>query len=444
VPSDLVAGRPDFFSVGPAAAPAAREVAPGVWMSPGLSNAWLVVTDEGRVVVNTGMGFEAVVHRRNFDAVDRGPVRYVLLTQGHVDHVGGVDRFREPGTIVVAQAANPQCQADDARIHAFRVRRSLPFFAAAIGLADDFIRSGGDVSGVPPQSQAVPDVLFDDTYEFRLGGRHFELLATPGGETVDSMVVWMPEQRVAIVGNLFSALFGHVPNLVTMRGDRYRFALPFVESLERVRALGAEVLCVGHHEPVRGTAVIDRELTRIRDAVLHLHDATVAAMNEGDDVWHAMASIRLPEDLALGEGYGTVAWSVRAIWEGYAGWFHHRSTRELYGAPPEHGDAELVALAGGPAPVLARARQALADGDPLLAIRLGEAARCATAAGAAPSGEPVDGARDADTLALLLEAHEALLERDGGENFWLTRWLEYQRRVLNLTAETARTAGGPQ
>ena len=45
------------------------------------------ITDAGRVVVNTGMGFEAPVHKRNYDAVSTAPIRYILLTQGHVDHV---------------------------------------------------------------------------------------------------------------------------------------------------------------------------------------------------------------------------------------------------------------------------------------------------------------------------------------------------------------------
>ena len=70
------------------------------------------------------MGFEAPVHKRYFDAVDRGPVRYIVLTQGHVDHVGGVDRFREPGTEIVAHANNPAQQAYDARLAPFRARRA--------------------------------------------------------------------------------------------------------------------------------------------------------------------------------------------------------------------------------------------------------------------------------------------------------------------------------
>ena len=51
---------------------------------------------EGRIVVNTGMGFEAPVHRANYDAVDLSPIRYVILTQGHYDHVGGTDVLSDP------------------------------------------------------------------------------------------------------------------------------------------------------------------------------------------------------------------------------------------------------------------------------------------------------------------------------------------------------------
>src|SRR6185437_10452653 len=96
--------RPGADALSPASADAAEQIAPGLWCSPGLSNAYLLTTDEGRVIVNTGMGFEGPVHRANFDAVDSSPVRYIVFTQGHVDHVGGLDSVRDPDTVVVAQA----------------------------------------------------------------------------------------------------------------------------------------------------------------------------------------------------------------------------------------------------------------------------------------------------------------------------------------------------
>jgi alkyl sulfatase BDS1-like metallo-beta-lactamase superfamily hydrolase len=406
--SDYVGGQPDFFAVGPASAPAALDVGAGIWCSPGMSNAYLVTCDGARVVVNTGMWFEAPTHRRNFDAVSSAPTRYVVVTQSHPDHVGGVDVLRDAGTEVVAHRNAEACQSDDRRIHGFRVRRSLPFFAAVMG-APGFAR--GDHVDVPPPPKPVrPDVVVDDTLALEVGGRSFELLHVPGGETVDSLVVWLPDDRVALVGNMFSALFGHFPNLVTLRGDRMRDALRFVDSVTRVMALSPEVLLLGHHGPVRGAATVRAECERIRDAVLHVHDATVAAMNRGDDVWTAMREIRVPEHLQPGEAYGRVDWSVRAIWEGYAGWFHQRSTRELYAAAPETGDAELVALAGGPDVVAARA-SALASSDPLAAVRLCEAVLAA------------DGEHPG-ALRAYVAAHEQLLAAHGGANFWLTRWLE--------------------
>jgi glyoxylase-like metal-dependent hydrolase (beta-lactamase superfamily II) len=85
----------------------AHPVADGIWRSGGTTAAYLIGADAGRVVVNTGMGFEASHHKRVFDAVHPGPTPYIVTTQAHVDHVGGVGLFREPDTRYVAQAANP-------------------------------------------------------------------------------------------------------------------------------------------------------------------------------------------------------------------------------------------------------------------------------------------------------------------------------------------------
>src|SRR5204863_6586250 len=91
-----------------------------------------VVTPAGRVVINTGMGYEAPIHKAYFDDVDASPVRYIILTQGHVDHVGGVDVFRDAETEIVAHANNPAQQAYDARLAAFRTRRAYFAWARSI------------------------------------------------------------------------------------------------------------------------------------------------------------------------------------------------------------------------------------------------------------------------------------------------------------------------
>jgi len=137
----LYRSRPGGFQILPASMSAARAIRDGIYVSEGLSNSYLINTSEGRIVVNTGMGFEALVHKRNYDAVNDGPVRYILLTQGHVDHVGGVDLLRQPDTQIVAQANNAAHQADDARIGAFRARRSAFAFSDVIAEASAPLRT---------------------------------------------------------------------------------------------------------------------------------------------------------------------------------------------------------------------------------------------------------------------------------------------------------------
>lgn len=400
--------RPGAEAMAPASAERAEEVAPGIWCSPGLTNSYLLTTSDGRVVVNTGMGFESPVHRANFDAVDDSPVRYIVITQGHYDHVGGIDTLRDAQTKVVAQTNWRTWRDDNERLMAYRVARSA--FAFSDRLADGIAAIGRRFGKLPGQSTLHADIDVDDRLTLTVGERRIELIATPGGETTDSLVVWLPDERVCLCSNTFGPVFGHVPNLVTMRGDRYRDALTVIDTVERVRALKPELLITGHFAPIAGADLIDTELGRLREAVQYIHDQTVAGMNAGKDVRTLMDDIRLPDHLQVGQGYGKVPWDVRAIWENYSGWFHHRSTTELYPVGPEAISADLIELAGAGS-LIARAQVHLDAGAPLKAIHLAEIVTQAD-----PGHE--------QARAVLAAAHRALLAASG--NFWETAWLTTQ------------------
>ena len=258
---------------------------------------------------------------------------------------------------------------------------------------------------LPGQSVPSVDLDFDDTLTLEVGGRRLELIAVPGGETNDSLVIWLPDERICLCGNTFGPIFGHIPNLVTMRGDRYRDALTAIASVERVRELQPELLVTGHFAPISGQRRIDTELTRLRDAIQYVHDQTVAGMNAGKDVRTLMREITLPAEYEVGQGYGKVAWDVRAVWENYSGWFHHRSTTELYAVGFDAVSADVVELAGADA-IVQRAREHLDADRPVHAIHLAELVDHA-------------GARD-----VLRRAHEKLLA--GTTNFWERAWLTEQ------------------
>jgi alkyl sulfatase BDS1-like metallo-beta-lactamase superfamily hydrolase len=206
-------------------------------------------------------------------------------------------------------------------------------------------------------------VLFDKTHTFTVGDTTFELLHTPG-ETPDHLTVWTPKLKAAFVGDNFYESF---PNLYTLRGTRPRWALEYVESLNRVLTLEPELVLPSHGPAIRGRDEVRRQLTRYRDAILYVHDATVKGMNEGKDVLTIMREVRLPKDLDIGESYGRLTWSIRGIYEGYVGWFDG-NVSTMFG-PASQSYEEIVKLAGGPEAVAARALE-LATTDPVRALYL--------------------------------------------------------------------------
>lgn len=375
-----------------------------VWMSPGVSNSYAVGTDDGRVIVNTGLVFEGPLHRKAFADV-AGPTRAILVTQGHADHWGGANSLRDEGTEIVMHRNYRYWRDDNERLMGYRVpKTSFAFQKFSDAVLEHF-------KTIDPAtidfSFPEPTTTFDQRYRITVGGRTFEVAWTPGGETTDAVVVWLPEDRILFSGNLFGPLFGHVPNLMTIRGDRYRDPTLYIESLNIVLAYGPDRLITGHFAPIEGADRIAEEITAMRDAMQVVHDRTVELMNSGADVYTAMREVSVPEHLDIGEGYGQTSWNVRAIWEMYAGWFRHCSTTELYGVAPDSMAADVVAAAGAGALVDA-ARAHVAAGRPVQALQLTDLVL------AAEPEHPVGRAVAAD-------AHEALLADT--DNFWKKAWL---------------------
>jgi glyoxylase-like metal-dependent hydrolase (beta-lactamase superfamily II) len=389
-----------------------------IFMVKDISNAYLVRTVDGDLLVNTGFMDNAEKNEALFAKVRSGSLRRIILTQAHPDHYGGVPVLREDGTQIIAERRFVDTWRYFHELGPYLARRSRKLWASTI-------KRGANPA---PPPEVVPDVTVDGHYAFEQGGRRFELISTPGGESLCSLSVWMPRERIVFTGNLFGPVFMAIPNLVTIRGDKPRSVQRYLRSLETVRALGAELLITGHGEPIRDAGNIGASLDKMHAAVSFVNQAVIDGMNAGKDVHTLMRDIRLPEALQIGEHHGKVSWAVRSIWEEYSGWFHYDSTTALYGVPRSSVDADLAELAGGAAALAARAQQKLAANQPLQALHLLD-----VALGAEPQCREALHAKKA--------ALQQLLDASGGTNLSETMWLRSE--IAAVEAALALIPGTP-
>ena len=367
-----------------------------IYQAIGFGNTFMIVTRAGNVIVDTSSPKHAVRHKKLLQAENSGPIKYIVLTHAHTDHTGGIGLWKEDGTQIVAQKQHVELVNYMKRLEGFFARRNAAQFAQPVPEIEAW---AGNYGG-----KIEPTVLFEDHYAFELGGLAFEAFHTPG-ETEDHLTLWIPEYKAAFVGDNYYRM--SFPNIYTLRGTQQRKALDYVKSLDKVIALRPEILLPSHGIPIHGNAEITRVLTRYRDAIQHVHDEVVKGMNDGKDVFTLMHEIHLPPDLVHDENYGRLTWSIRGIYEGYAGWFD-LNPATMYETPETSIHADLARLAGGPDVLVKLAQGRIAEGRPVEALHL-----TAVALAADP--------KHRKSLETRLEALEALVARcrNSNERGWL-------------------------
>ena len=379
----------------------AVEITPFIFMARDVSNAHLVTTSDGDVVINTGMPDGAERSAALFAPHRTGPLRYIILTQSHADHFGGVPDFREDGTIVVGGPGFDEALADMMGLQPFFGKRTSKLWGSTLK------------RDTPPKPvpHVSPDLLVDRRLTLEVGNRTFELISAPEGETVDNIVVWLENEKIVFTGNTFGPVWLSMPFLNTLRGDKPRLVRNYLKSLEKVRDLGAEMVITGHGDPIVGKDKIRADLDKMHAAVSYVRDFTLDGMKAGKTVHQLMREFAWPDDLRIGEFHGKAIWAIKAIWREYSGWLHYEDgTTELYGVPRSSVYADLAELAGGAARLAERAARRLDAGQPLEALHLTD-----IALGAEPG--------DRAALAVKLAASKLLLEQSGGQNLSETMWL---------------------
>lgn len=328
---------------------------------PARSNVSAVRTADGVLLVDTGERRTAADLMRGLRTWSSDPVRHVVLTHGHPDHIGGVDEL--DATADTLGQARPHVMAHVGVPERF-AKYELSFEYNAIVNRRQF----QDDTITWPSRYRYPDETYCQHLERRIGDVLVEL-HHGRGETDDATWVWLPEHRILCCGDFFMWV---APNAGNPRKSQ-RYVGDWARSLRSMMAHQADILLPGHGFPIFGA---DRVRTALGDVAAYLEsleDQTLALMNQGatlDDVLHA---VHPPEELLtrpyLLPVFDDAEFLVRNVWRQYGGWYDGNPAR----LKPARDDAvarELCALAGGPAALAARARQLAERGDLRLATHL--------------------------------------------------------------------------
>ena len=85
--------------------PRVEKITDDIYLASGfaLGNVQMVITDEGLVIIDTTESKESAREiLEKFREITTKPIRYIIYTHGHLDHVSGTPVFLEEGTEVIA------------------------------------------------------------------------------------------------------------------------------------------------------------------------------------------------------------------------------------------------------------------------------------------------------------------------------------------------------
>ncbi len=358
-----------------------HEVVAGVLAHKGIAYSYAIDCGESLVLLDVGLQTEV---QRLHDAVrawrPNTPVRLVVFSHHHVDHIFGAAPF-------VAEAQQRGWPIPEIIAHELTEQHFARYVATA-GWNTAINRRQFAIHAPNyywPTDYPQPDTLYRRQIHRTIGELTFEMNHARG-ETDDHTWTWIPEKKILMPGDLFIWALPNAGNPQKVQ----RYVSDWAAALRDMDTRGAELMIPGHGFPILGAQRIHTALSDTADLLEDLEAQVLALMNKGltlDTVYHR---VTLPTTLMqrpyLQPIYDDVHFLIRMIWRRYGGWWDGEYDTLLPASRAELAQA-WMALAGGIERVVAQA-EAMADAQPAVAAHLIE-----TALHAAPENDAVHAAR---------------------------------------------------
>ena len=146
-------------------------------------NIMAVVGSEGVLVTDSGYARDSERLVKSIDELQGGPVKFVLNTHFHFDHVGGNGAFAEKGAVIVAHQNG-------------RLRMQEEWgFPETLGLG---------MPHIPPYPEVMlPTLTFSETLTLHFGRHEIETIHLPNAHSDADLVMLLPDANILYTGDLY-------------------------------------------------------------------------------------------------------------------------------------------------------------------------------------------------------------------------------------------------
>jgi cyclase len=221
------------------------------YLPPWSVNAGFVCGERLTLIVDTGPTAYAAATILGYAQAAR-PANTVMAvnTELHLDHLAGNSFLREQGIDVYGHPSIARTDAD--------LMADMTAYRASVIDPDRYDEARLPFLGT---HIANPNQAVDRDQALDLEGVTVELLLVPA-HTTANLAVWIAEDRVLYSGD--TVVSDYRPNLASGTPSDWHL---WLQSLDRLESLGAEILVHGHGRILRGIE-ITAEIARIRASLL--------------------------------------------------------------------------------------------------------------------------------------------------------------------------------
>lgn len=268
-----------------------EQLSPHCWAytAEGDPNSGVIIGEDAIMVCDTtatpAMAQDLIAKIRT---ISNKPIKYVLLTHYHAVRVLGASAYvAEGATEIIASQGTYELiverGAQDMQSEMERFPRLFRGADSVPGLTWPTLVVGG---GNPTQGEVPGRITLD------LGGVQVQVWHPGPGHTKGDTIAWVASEKVLFSGDLVEYEAG------VYTGDAQLAEWP--QTLEALRALGAEALVPGRGEAMRGLDNVNKALDYTKRWVTTLYQCGQEAVAQGLDLKGAMAHTRQAMDPVFG------------------------------------------------------------------------------------------------------------------------------------------------